>query len=64
MCLINSAKKGTEPRRIPKTNGFFPSYSFVNISPSSLDYTSKEETQTLTVESNDKWALQVTYKQK
>lgn len=40
------------------------SSSYIRLSPSSLDYTPKEETQTLTVESNDKWALQVTYKQK
>lgn len=40
------------------------SSSYIRLSPNSLDYAPKEETQTLAVESNDKWALQVTYKQK
>ena len=33
------------------------SSSYIRLSPSSLDYTPKEEVQTLVVESNDKWAL-------
>lgn len=40
------------------------SSSYIRLSPGSLDYTPKEESQTLVVESNDKWALRVTYKQK
>lgn len=40
------------------------SSSYIRLSPSSLNYTQDEEAQTLTVESNDNWTLQVTYKQK
>ena len=40
------------------------SSSYIRLLPELLDYTPKKETQTLVVESNDKWALRVTYKQK
>lgn len=38
------------------------SSSYIRLLPELLDYTSKEETQTLVVESNDKWTL--TFKEK
>lgn len=40
------------------------SSSYIRILPNSLGYISEEETKTLTVESNDKWTLTVTYKEK
>lgn len=40
------------------------SSSYIRLSPNSLNYTKDEETQTLTVESNDNWTLHVTYKEK
>ena len=42
-------------RNLLKSNS--SSSSYIRLSPSSLDYTFKEEVQTLVVESNDKWAL-------
>lgn len=38
--------------------------SYIRLFPSSLNYTTDEEVQTLTVESNDNWTLHVTYKEK
>jgi hypothetical protein len=40
-------------RNLLKSN----SSSYIRLSPSSLDYTPKEEVRTLVVESNDKWTL-------
>ena len=40
------------------------SSSYIRLLPNSLDYISEEEIKTLTVESNDKWTLAVTYKEK
>ena len=40
------------------------SSSYIRLSPSSLNYTTDEEVQTLTVESNDNWTLHATYKEK
>ena len=39
------------------------STSYIRLLPESLNYTQEEEVKTLLVESNDKWTLQVTYKQ-
>ena len=39
------------------------SSSYIRLLPDSLGYASEEETRTLTVESNDKWTLTVTYKE-
>ncbi len=39
------------------------STSYIRLLPKSLNYTQEEETKPILVESNDKWTLQVTYKQ-
>lgn len=39
------------------------STSYIRLLPKSLNYTQEKETKLILVESNDKWTLQVTYKQ-
>lgn len=39
------------------------STSYIRLLPESLNYAQEGEAKTLLVESNDKWTLQVTYKQ-